>query len=119
MYVPIAGTNWTSDVENRFTTDTAGLVTFIGLEDEDVFVSATATLEKVGGGADLIATRIAINGTTSAKTGGGTESTAPTQTTSQGLFTLSTGDTIQLYAANTGSTADITVTIANMIMSGK
>jgi hypothetical protein len=89
------------------------------LEDEDVFVSATATLEKVGGGSDLIATQIAINGTVQAKTAGGTESTAPTQTTSQGLFTLSTGNTIQLFVANIGSDSNITVTIANMIMSGK
>tara|TARA_R110002096_G_scaffold315227_2_gene509443 strand:+ start:4673 stop:6259 length:1587 start_codon:yes stop_codon:yes gene_type:complete len=113
VYVAVGGVNWTSALDNRFTVDTAGIMTYDGIGDVDVLVIATSTIEKAGGGSDLICTKLALN------TGGGlavidatvgcTQSTNPTQVTSQGIITMSSGDQIQLWAANTGSTSNVTV----------
>ena len=113
VFVPVAGALWTSDIDNRFTVDTAGIMTYDGLEGIDILVIATSTLEKSGGGSDLICSKLALDAgggfAVIDKTIGCTESTNPTQVTSQGLVALSTGDKIQLWVGNTDSTSDITV----------
>ena len=120
VYVPVGGVNWTSTIDNRFTVDTAGIMTYDGIGDVDVLMIATSTLEKSGGGSDLIATKLAID------TGGGfvvidktigdTQSTNPAQVTSQGIITMSTGERIQLWTANTGSTSNVTVSNSSISM---
>lgn len=117
VYVAVGGTNWTSDIAKRFTVSTAGLITYTGLETIDIVASATSTVEKVGGGSDTICSKIAINGVVSDKTVGCTESTTPTGIVSSGLFEIETGDTVQLFVGNEGSTSNITVSTCNMIIS--
>ena len=117
VYVAAGGVNWVSDLSHRFTVSTAGLVTYIGLETVDVFILSAATVSKVGGGEDILCTKIAINGTVSDKTIACTENNKPTSIVSQGLFELETGDTIQLFVANTESTANIELDTANMTIS--
>ena len=117
VYVAIGGTNWISDIMKRFTISTAGLITYIGLETIDIVASTTATVSKVGGGSDIICTKIALNGVVSDKTIACTENTAPTGVASQGLFELATGDTIQLFVGNVDSTSNIVVDTASVIIS--
>lgn len=109
VFVAIAGTNWLSDVEERFSTTTAGLVTYLSPISTQSQVAITATVEKVGGGTDEIELVIAINGSTVAKTISGTKNKDPTSLTSIGVFTLTTNDTIQAFVANIDSTANIVV----------
>jgi len=118
VYVAIGGSNWSTDINDRFTVSTAGLVTYIGLRNIEVEVMAFSTIEKVGGGADKICTKVAINGTVSDKTIGCTENATPTGVSSVGLFTLSTGDTVQLFVANLSSTANIIVSESTGIVKG-
>jgi len=117
VYVAIGGSNWSSDISRRFTVSTAGLVTYIGLETIDVVLSGLSTVSKVGGGADIICTKVAINGTVSDKTVGCTQNASPTGVTSAGLFELETGDTIQLFVANLDSTSNIVVDSSALIIS--
>lgn len=117
VYVPIAGANWSTDLSKRFTVSAAGLVTYIGLETVDVLVTANSTVEKSGGGSDVICTKIAIGGAVADKTIGCTQSSDPTGVVSTGLFELTTGDTIQLFVGNEDSTANIIVSTSNMIIS--
>ena len=116
VYVPIAGGNWISDLEDRFTHDIDGVMTYIGLENIPVNIQAVTTLEKSGGGSDKICTKIAINGTVQDKTMGCTQNATPTSLTSVGIFTISTNDTIQTYVANMDSTSNIIVSEANLII---
>lgn len=116
VYYAIGGVNWTSEVENRITGDTAGILTYNGLNPISVRIDGTATVEKVGGGSDNICMKIAINGTVQDKTVGCTDNTSPTQIVSFGLFDLVNGDEIQLYVANEDSTSNITVDTSNLII---
>lgn len=109
VYVAIGGVNWGNTLTSRFTVGTDGLVTYIGLRSIIIAAFATATVEKVGGGSDLICTKIAINGTVFDKTIGCTDSSSPSQITSIGYFAIETGDTIQLFVGNEGSTSNIIV----------
>ena len=117
-FVAVAGANWLSTLGKHFTVDTGGLITYTGLSDIDIFIIATATVEKVGGGGDMICTRIAYNGVDQVRTNACTDNTSPTSVTSHGLFTLSKDDTLQLYVANTQSTSNIIVDQANITVSG-
>lgn len=113
-FVAINGTNWSSDVSERYTTTTAGLVTYDSPVDSKSLVISTVTVEKVGGGADEIEVKIALNGTVVDKTVSSTQNANPTSVTSQGIFTLTATDTIQLFVANIDSTANIEVHSATM-----
>jgi len=121
-YVAVGGVNWASDISDRFTTDTAGILTYIGLETIEVQINSNATVEKSGGGADKLCTRIAIDTgsgfVTQAKTVGCTENATPTQVSSAGIFSISTGDKLQLFVANESTTTNIIVSEANMIAGG-
>ena len=115
VFVTINGTNWSSDISERFSVTTAGVQTYTAEIDEIVKITGTATVSKVGGGSNIIEMRIAINGTTVAKTAGLTQNSSPTTITSQGLFTISQNDTVELMVANNSGTSDIIVAEANLI----
>ena len=117
VYYPIGGTDWDSDIAKRFTVGTDGEMIYIGLETIDVLISTVSTVSKVGGGSDVICSKIAVNGTVSDKTIACTENTAPTSIASQGIFELATGDTIQLYVANNDSTSNVIVDTSNVVIS--
>ena len=107
-------TLWSSDIDNRFTVGTDGEITYDGLDDMDIEVLATTTLEKVGGGADEMATKIAINGVVQDKSISSTDNSSPTTVVSHGLFNISNGDTIQIYVANLDSTSNARISNSNM-----
>ena len=109
VFVAIAGVNWVSEVIERFSTNTAGLATYLSPISTKAQVAITATLEKVGGGADEIQLAVCVNGVVSTKTISGTKNKDPTSVTSIGIFTLNTNDTIQAFVANIDSTANIIV----------
>jgi hypothetical protein len=117
-FYDIGGVNWASDFASRFTTTTAGVVTYIGERDLPITVTGTATVSKVGGGSDVIAMRIAINGTPAAKTNTQTQNATPTALPVNGLFTLSTGDTVSLQVANNTTTANIVCDNSCLVIRG-
>lgn len=121
VFGAIGGSNWSSDISNRFTVSTAGLFTYIGLASIEVSISAAATVEKSGGGAALICTKIAVDTgsglTVVDKTIGCTENATATQISSAGLFTLDNGDTFQLFVS-IDDTSVIDVSNARMIVAG-
>jgi len=116
VYVAINGGNWAATVDNRFSATTAGLITYNGLETIVFKITAASTVEKVGGGGDKICTKIALNGTVDDDTIACTDNTSPTGVLSQALFTLTTGNTIQLFVGNEGSTSNIIVSESNLII---
>lgn len=118
VFSPIAGANWTDNIAERFTANSAGLVTYIAEVDVIVSITMTATIEKVGGGTNKLCARIAINGTTIPRTESCTTNADPTSVTSVGLFTLSQNDTIQGFVANedSGVGTDTNVDLANLII---
>jgi len=116
-FVAVGGTNWAATTANRFTTTTAGLITYTGLDDMVLRISAASTIEKVGGGADKVCTKIAVNGTVNDDTISCTKNADPTAVLSQALLTISNGDTIQLFVGNEDSTANIIVSESNIIIS--
>ena len=120
VYVAVAGTNWSSTISERFTVSTAGIVTYIGLDQLELEIQASATVEKVGGGADKICTKIAIDTgsgfVVQDRTVGCTENSTATGVISMGFFAIATGDQIQLFVGNEGSTANIDVSESTMLV---
>lgn len=122
VFTPIAGANWLSDINNSLTVSTAGLLTYIGLDDADIAVSGACTVEKNGGGADLICCKIAVDtGSGLAvvdKTIGCTENSTATQISSHGIFTLETGNSFQLWVSIDDAAAGIDVSNARLVVVG-
>ena len=114
VFVVINGGSWSSDIANRFTTNSAGRITYISEVDATFLISGTATLDKTTGGSDVLEMRIAKNGTTMAKSGTFTQSADPTTVMSQALITLTKDDFLELFVANNTSTGNIDVNVANL-----
>ena len=118
VFVAINGTNWLSDIAERFTTTTAGVITFIGERDAKFLVSSACTVEKSGGGADELSVGISLNdvvtGNSFTKTLSTTQNSTPTSVPVFRLVSLSQNDTIQLYVANITFATDIIVSKANV-----
>ena len=110
----IGGTSWVAGFQELYVIDTAGRMNFTGRLRRTVQVIATATLEKVGGGADLAQLAIAINNVERSKTVAATKNKDPTALTSIGIFQLAEGETIQAVVANMDTTANILVSTANL-----
>jgi len=120
VFVDVDGGGWTSTTQSRFTTDTAGIVTYNGIANICVKASGFATVTKVGGGADEIEVRMAKNWVSPSSgisaSGGTTESTDPTSVPIETLIDLVTGDDLRMIVANNGSTANVEVSIAKIII---
>ena len=114
-FFPIGGANWSSDVSERFTASSSGLLTYVGLSPTETKAMLTATVEKVGGGSDEIDIGISVNGAVpDQKTISSTENNAPTSVVGQGIYLLENGDTIQGYTANAGGTSNVIVSKASL-----
>lgn len=122
VYSAVNGSNWLSDIASKFSTDSAGIITYIGLGDIDVAISTAATVEKGGGGSALICSKIAIDtGSGFAvvdKTIGCTQNATPTQITSTLLVGISEGDKFQLFVSIDDGVSTIEVSNARMIVAG-
>ena len=122
VYVAIGGVNWSTDISDRFTVTTAGICEYVGINPIEAAISSHSTVEKSGGGADVVCTKIAIDTgsgfVVSDKTMGCTQNSTPTGVASIGLFTLNNGDKIQVFTANVDSTSDVIVSQSTIIISG-
>lgn len=114
------GTDWDSNKTLKFTQAANGIVTYIGLDNIDVYINAFSTVEKSGGGSDNICTKLAIDTgsgfVVQDETIGCTQNSTPTQITSAGFFTLSTDDDIAIFAANVTSAVDIIASQATLLV---
>jgi hypothetical protein len=122
VYTPVGGSNWVSDIDDRFTVSTAGIIEYIGIRNIEAEFMVFSTVEKQGGGSDKICSKIAIDTgsgfVVQDKTMGCTENSTPTGITSVGLFTLSTGDKLQLFVSNEDGTSNIIVSGSTGIIKG-
>jgi len=111
----ILGGNWQSiQFTEAIDVDADGIVTYNGERPLAASVIATATVEKVGGGADEIEAVLAQNGVVLPYTVGATQNPTPTQVTCAAIIQLVPGDTIEMQVANNTSTSDIVVNLANI-----
>ncbi len=122
VFFPVGGSNWSSDISDRFTVSTAGIIEYIGLKNIESEIMIFSTVEKDGGGSDKICGKVAIDTgsgfVVSDKTVGCTQNATPTGISSVGLFTLSTGDKIQLFVANEDGISDVIVSESTGIIKG-
>lgn len=116
------GANWNGEVQDRFTFNTNGYITYNGERDIDATIIATATVEKAGGGSEVIEMRVATNwsaGQTGlSKSKSQTQNTSPTSITSIALVKLSPGDNIRPIFANNDSTDDVIVDVTSLVVTG-
>lgn len=119
---PTGGANWNADITDRFVFNSAGYLTYIGEREIDAEIIATATVEKAGGGSDIIEMRIGTNWTPGnsglAKSKSQTQNGQPTSITSIALTKLNNGDTIRPIFTNNGSTSNIIVEVTSMVVKG-
>ena len=115
---------WDSDIQDRFTVGTNGVMTYIGEEDIEAQLEGRATVEKVGGGSDILEVRFAVNwnGTVSdgglAKSRAQTQNTDPTTVPIGALTSLSNGDNVRVIFSNTTGTSNIIASIASVEVTG-
>ena len=114
VFTPIGGTQFLSAVSDRFTVSTAGIITYISEQDACFIITTTATLDKVAGGSDVLAMRLAKNGTDEAKSQTQTQSADPTAVVSHAILELTKNDTISTEVANNSSTGNINVVDMNI-----
>jgi len=102
VFVIVGGPNWSSDVTERFSVSSSGLITYLSSVTAKFKIEMAATETADNG--DNINIAIGINGTAATKTITASLSSKASSLTSTGVFTLNENDTIQAYAANsTGS----------------
>ncbi|AUR90184.1 hypothetical protein NVP1139A_16 [Vibrio phage 1.139.A._10N.261.48.C6] len=112
----IGGVNWSEGVNTVFLANADGSLVYTGEANTVFEVTGTSTLEKVGGGTEACAMRIAVNSVTIPQSESQTENGQPTSVSCHALVELAPGDIVNLYVANTGSTDDVEVTVANLLL---
>lgn len=119
-YEKINQGNWLATTASRVSVSTDGDVTNLLETDIKLQMTGTVTLEKVGGGADLLTARLVYNdlpeNAQSFITEVGTDNTNPTNLCLTGIFTLAPGDSTSIYVANQDGTANITVNYAKFTL---
>ena len=114
------GVSWASDIASRFTIGTDGVITYIGERDLFVRVSGRATVEKVGGGSNIIEVRLAKNWNGTASDAGLEKSRAQTENTSAttvpigALVSFSTGDNVRPIFSNISGTSNIIANVSSI-----
>jgi len=118
VYAPTGGTDWSFDLDQHFDVGTNGEVEYTSVTQRDIFITAGSTVEKSGGGSEILCSKISIDYGAGFilqdKTISCTQNGQPTPVESKGLFTLNQGDKFRVEYANTGSNADIEVSVATM-----
>ena len=120
VYEKINQGNWLSTTASRMSVSTDGDVTNLLETDIKLQMTGTVTLEKVGGGADLLTARLVYNDdpldSQSIITEVGTDNTNPTNLCLTGIFTLAPGDSISIYVANQDGTSNVVVNYAKFTL---
>lgn len=112
------GVSWASDISDRFTIGTNGVITYVGERDISVRVSGRATVEKVGGGSNVLEVRLALNwnGTVSdsglEKSRAQTQNTDPTTVPIGALMDLVENDTIRAIFSNITGGSNIIASVS-------
>lgn len=114
--VPSAG-SWDSDIANRFTPNADGSVTYKGHKNIFIDVTIISSVEKSGGGSDLIESRIGLDWTAGntgiEKSKSNTQNSAPTTIISKAELEIAPDQDIRaIYSIN--STSDIIVDNVSM-----
>lgn len=118
------GISWSSDISSRFTVGTNGALTYIGERPIDVKMSGRATVEKSGGGADVLEVRIAKNwdGTASdaglEKSRAQTQNADPTTVPVGALTNLVTNDNIRVIFSNVSGASNIIASVSSLEITG-
>lgn len=113
VFIAVGGADWTSNVANRWQFSTDGIGTYLGLDDMDFYITHKATIEPGTGGAVEMKTQLYIDGSPEAETIGTITSGSAALIAGDGLFTISSGQTVQLFTAVTGA-VDIDFTSAGV-----
>lgn len=114
------GVSWSSDISDRFTVGADGVLTYIGELDIEPVLMGRATVEKTGGGSNVLEVRFAKNWTGSVSDGGLAKSRAQTQSADPttvpigALVALSTGDNIRVIFSNISGTSNIIASVASV-----
>ena len=114
------GVSWASDIADRFTVGTDGVLTYIGETDIEATLTGRATVEKSGGGANVLEVRFAVNWNGTASDGGLAKSRAQTQSADPttvpigALTDLTNGDNIRVIFSNTDGTSNIIASVASV-----
>jgi len=107
VFYEIGGTDFVTKLAERFSISTSGVITYDGINPIDVLVTAVATIQKVGGGADILQGRIAKNWTTAdpgeIDSAAGTQNATPTSVPMQTLLEIVNGDNIRVIFTNNSS----------------
>jgi hypothetical protein len=115
-YEKINQGNWSFSEASRLSVSADGDVTNLMEKPVKVQVNGSITIEKIGGGSDLLTARLVYNDLpndpASVITELGTDNTQPTNIGLVGIFTLGPGDSISIYVANQDSTSNIVVNYA-------
>ena len=119
------GVTWDSDIADRFTVGNDGVLTYIGERPILVTISARATIEKVGGGANVLEARVALNWTGAVSDGGlaksrsQTQNPDPTTVALGALVDIVQNDNIRIIFSNTDGTSDVVASVASLELLGK
>lgn len=120
VYEKINQGNWLFSEASRLSVSTDGDVTNLMEKPVKVQINGSVTLEKVGGGSDLLTARLVYNDLPSDPqsviTELGTDNTNPTNISLVGIFTLNPGDAISIYVSNQDSTANVIVNYAKFAL---
>ncbi len=108
----VGGSSWTIGDTEGMTGTTGGRITYNGAPAIEVRISARATLEKVGGGTDLLRYCLYKNGSALPQPCFGTENNAPTSVSISAIVPAVTDDYFEVYVYNNDSTANIVVSQA-------
>ena len=120
VFYELGGTSVVSKIAERFSISTSGVLTYTGIRPISLMVTVTATVEKSGGGADVIEGRIGVDWT-AADTGevdssAQTQNSNPTQITMQTQVDIVNSQNIRAIFNNQGSASDIIVTAMNIVI---
>jgi len=120
VYEKINQGNWSSSEASRLSVSSDGDVTNLMEKPVKIQINGSVTLEKVGGGADLLTARLVYNDLpndpSSVITELGTDNTNPTNIGLVGIFTLNPNDSISIYVANQDSVSDVVVNYAKFAL---
>jgi len=117
------GVSWSSDIADRFTVGTNGVLTYIGESDIEANLSGRATVEKTGGGSNIIEVRFAVNWNGLVTDGGLEKSRAQTQNSDPttvpigALVTLSENDNVRMIFSNVSGSSDIIASVSSIEVS--